>query len=818
MSDNSGYIEIATELPLLAVRDVVVFSDMYLPLFVSRDQSLTAVEAALNERQQIMICAQKDPAANNPGPDGVHLTGTVAYILRQAKFPDSGLKILVQGLAKAKISSFVSQSPYLRVRTEVWTDYPDPGGSDEAEALMRAVRDQSQRILGLKDVLSDEIVSLMESVESPGRLADLVISNLKVKVSEAQKVLEARDPLERLRLVNKLLNTELKIATMQAKLESEARGEMDRSQKEYYLREQLRAIKKELGDDSGRDRETEDYKLKMKKARLPKDALSEANKQLSRLEWLQADSAESAIVRTYLDWLVELPWAVSTKDHLNLLDAKRILDEDHFDLSKVKDRILEHLAVMKLNSRRKGPIICFLGPPGVGKTSLGRSIARAMGRKFTRFSLGGMKDEAEIRGHRRTYIGALPGRIIQSIKNAGVNNPVIMLDEVDKIGSDFRGDPAAALLEVLDPEQNRSFSDHYLSVPFDLSRVMFITTANTTHTIPPALEDRMELIELPGYSLEEKLSIAKKHLIPKLLRDHGLKPQHLVIQDSAIKAVISSYTDESGVRSLERRLSAICRKVARKLAESPSGSLPTQRVSGVNLSKLLGPPVQIPEPKLSEGQIGVATGLAWTETGGTVMFVEVRVVQGQGNLVLTGQAGEVLQESAWTVLDLVRFHARDFGLSGDFYNHADIHVHFPAGGIPKEGPSAGVAILSALIGALLNIPCPKDTAMTGELTLRGQVMAIGGLKEKALAALRFGIKNVIIPRQNLKDLMDIPEDLKKKITFIPADTVGELIKIVFPDLKLKNGALSTPPLRDKPSEVRPFRVPRPSPRQPGARS
>jgi ATP-dependent Lon protease len=817
MSENSGYIEIQTELPLLAVRDVVVFTDMYLPLFVTRDQSLTAVEAALNEKQQIMICAQKDPAANNPGPEGVHLTGTVAYILRQAKFPDSGLKILVQGLAKARISSFVSLNPYLRVKTEVWTDLPDPDDSDEAEALTRAVREQSQRILGLRDVLSDEIVSLMESVESPGRLADLVISNLKVKVSEAQKVLEARDPLERLRLVNKLLNTELKVATMQAKLESEAKGEMDRSQKEYFLREQLRVIKKELGDDFGRDRELDDYKAKMRKARLPKEALSEANKQLSRLEWMQADSAESAIVRTYLDWLTELPWNLSTRDHLDLREAKRILDEDHFDLTKVKDRILEHLAVMKLNSRRKGPIICFLGPPGVGKTSLGRSIARAMGRKFQRFSLGGMKDEAEIRGHRRTYIGALPGRIIQSIKSAGVNNPVIMLDEVDKIGSDFRGDPASALLEVLDPEQNRSFSDHYLNVPFDLSKVMFITTANTTYSIPRALEDRMELIELPGYSQEEKLSIAKKHLIPKLLRDHGLTPKNLIIHDSAVKSIISSHTDESGVRSLERKLAQICRKIARKLAESPSGELPFQKITSANLLKLLGPPVFIPEPKLLEGQIGVAQGLAWTESGGSVMFVEARVVQGGGNLSLTGQLGDVMRESAWTVLDLTRFHARELGISPDFFNNSDVHIHLPLGSVPKEGPSAGIAIFASLISALLRIPCPGDTAMTGEVTLRGQVMAIGGLKEKALAALRAGIKNVVIPRQNIKDLIEIPGELRKRVNFIPVDAVSDLIKAVFPELKLKAGALTGAPRRDS-SPPRPFRVPRPSPRQPGARS
>jgi ATP-dependent Lon protease len=498
------------------------------------------------------------------------------------------------------------------------------------------------------------------------------------------------------------------------------------------------------------------------------------------------------------------------------LEAKKILDQDHYDLSKVKDRILEHLAVMKLNSRMKGPIICFIGPPGVGKTSLGRSIAKAMGRKFARFSLGGMKDEAEIRGHRRTYIGALPGRIIQSLKTVGANNPVIMLDEVDKIGSDFRGDPASALLEVLDPEQNFSFSDHYLNVPFDLSKVMFITTANTSFSIPPALEDRMEMIELPGYSLEEKIAIAKKHLLPRLLSDHGLRPDHLTVHDSAIKAIIASYTDESGVRSLERKLSAICRKAARKLAEAPDGVMKPIRVTGAQLLKLLGPPTFIPDPKLPEGQAGVATGLAWTESGGQVMFVEARVMPGTGNLSLTGQLGEVMKESAWTVLDLVRYHAEDLGLARDFFGGADIHLHFPAGSTPKEGPSAGVAIFAALTSALLDAPCPRDMAFTGELTLRGQVMVIGGLKEKALAALRFGAGRVVIPKQNVKDLVEIPQDLRKRIDFLPIDSVSELLALVFPSLKLR---LRPPRPFARPSgPARPFKVPKPSSRQPGARS
>ncbi|MDR2459380.1 MAG: endopeptidase La [Deltaproteobacteria bacterium] len=811
MSELPGFVELATELPLLAVRDVVLFTDMILPLYVSRDSSLAAVEAAVAESQQIMICSQKDPQIDLPGPDDVYKVGTVAYIMRQAKYSDPRTRILVQGLARAKVKSYISTNPYFRVKADILEEKHNPKNDVEIEALTRQVKEQSQRILALRDILTDDVMRLLDNVESPSRLAELVVSNLKVKVVDAQKVLEASDPLERLRLVNQILSVELKVSTMQAKLEAEARVEMDKSQKEYYLREQMRVIKKELGDESVKDQETIEYRQKLKKARLSKEAMAEALKQLSRLEWMQQDSAESTIVRSYLDWLIELPWQVSTRDHLDLIEAKKILDNDHYDLVKVKDRILEHLAVMKLNKNQKSPIICFLGPPGVGKTSLGRSIAKAMGRKFTRFSLGGMKDEAEIRGHRRTYIGALPGRIIQSLKTVGSNNPVIMLDEVDKIGSDFRGDPASALLEVLDPEQNSNFSDHYLNLPFDLSKVMFITTANTTFTIPPALEDRMELIELPGYSLEEKLCIARNHLLPRLLRDHGLKPEHLAIYDSAVKAIISSYTDESGVRGLERKLAAICRKTARKLAETPDGKMRQVKVTNLQLLKLLGPPSYTPDPKLIEGQVGVATGLAWTESGGSVMFVEARVMPGSGNLSLTGQLGEVMKESAMTVLDLIRFYAQDLGLAKDFFSNSDIHVHFPAGSIPKEGPSAGLAIFTAIISALLYVPAPRDIAMTGEITLRGQIMVIGGLKEKALAALRFGIHKIIIPKQNIKDLVEIPQDLRRKIEFLPVESIGELLALVFPKLSVKLGESKQP---KKAAHVRrPYRVPRPTQRQ-----
>ncbi|MDR1607288.1 MAG: endopeptidase La [Deltaproteobacteria bacterium] len=771
-------LEIADELPVLAVRDVVIFTDMILPLFIGRDVSMEAVEAALAGSRHLFITAQKNQREDNPAPDDLYQVGSVAQILRQARLNDGRLKILVQGLAKARIAKVIALTPYLRVGLEIIEEPPSPIETVELEALKRNIREKSQKIMTLREVISEEAISLLEGLDDPGRLADLVISNLQVKVADAQKVLETFDPLARLTMVNGILTQEVNVAMMQAKLDSETRDELERSQKEYFLREQLRAIKKELGDDLGREDETLEYRTRIKNAHLPKKVAPEVDRQLSRLEMMHPDSAEAAIIRSYLDWILDLPWTVTTRDKLDLLEAKRVLDSDHYNLSKVKDRILEYLAVMKLNRRQKGPIICFVGPPGVGKTSLGQSIARAMGRKFVRFSLGGLKDEAEIRGHRRTYVGALPGRIIQGLKTAGANNPVFMLDEVDKIGSDFRGDPASALLEVLDPEQNANFSDHYLNLPFDLSNVMFITTANFLDTIPQALEDRMEVIYLSGYTNEEKVAIAKKHLLPRLIRDHGLSPDHLSLPDSTINQIISGYTQEAGLRGLDRKLAAICRKVARQIAE---GRGRVYRVTKPQLLKFLGPPEILPEPERQEGQTGVATGLAWTESGGEIMYIEVKTMPGKGNLSLTGQLGEVMRESAQTVLAYIRARAVDFGLPKDFFDNIDIHVHVPAGAVPKEVPSAGTALMIAFVSALLNRPAPKNLAMTGEITLRGQVMAIGGLKEKALAALRADIKRVVIPRQNNKDLEDLPPIVKKKVEFIQVDNIHELLAVVFPD-------------------------------------
>jgi ATP-dependent Lon protease len=798
-------LDIADELPALAVRDVVIFTDMILPLFIGRDISMGAVEAALAGSKQLFITAQKSQRQDEPATDDLYKVGSVAQILRQARLPDGRLKILVQGLAKARITKVLATEPYIQVALEILEESPPPEETLELEALKRNVREKSQKIMTLREILSEEAMSLLESLEDPGRLADMVISNLQVKVADAQRVLETFDPLTRLIIVNDLLTQEHKVAVMQAKLDSETRDELDRSQKEYYLREQMRAIKKELGDDVSHEAETVEYRTRIKNAHLPKRVAPEVARQLSRLEMMHPDTAEAAIIRSYLDWIVDLPWSSSTRDKLDLREAKKVLDADHYNLKKVKDRILEYLAVMKLNRRQKGSIICFLGPPGVGKTSLGQSIARAMGRKFVRFSLGGLKDEAEIRGHRRTYIGALPGRIIQGLKTAGTNNPVFMLDEVDKIGSDFRGDPASALLEVLDPEQNANFSDHYLNLPFDLSNVMFITTANFLDSIPQALEDRMEVIYLSGYTAEEKVAIAKKHLLPRLIRDHGLAPNHLSVPDSTISQVIAGYTQEAGLRGLDRKLATICRKVARKVAEGQVGAC---RVTKAQLTRFLGPPEVLPEPERLEGQSGVATGLAWTESGGEIMYIEVRTMLGKGNLSLTGQLGEVMRESAQTVLAYIRAYALELGLTRDFFENQDIHVHVPAGSVPKEGPSAGVALITAILSALLDRPAPKNMAMTGEITLRGQVMAIGGLKEKALAALRAGIKRVIIPRQNNKDLEDLPPLLLKRVEFIQVDNIQQLLGVVFPE-----GLFQTNPV--KISHLKPPRRPRPksSPRR-----
>ena len=628
IEEDQPQITIPSELPMLAVRDVVVFPNMVLPLFVGRETSVLAIEAALAQDRLIFLATQKDQSVENPEPEEIYSVGTVSLILRMLKLPDGRLKILVQGKAKAMVKAYIKERPYFIVGMEVLPETTITEISPEAEALMRNAREMSEKILTLKGIMSPDLLAILESIEDPGHLADLVAANLRLKIEEAQMVLEEMDPIRSLIKVNDFLRKEMEVSAIQAKIQSQAREEMDRTQREYFLREQLRAIKKELGDLDETTKEMEEYRLKIAQARMPKQAEEDALKQLSRLEQMHPDAAEASIVRTYLDWLVSLPWSKSTRDKLEVKEAKIILDEDHFNLEKVKDRILEYLSVRKLNKKMKGPILCFVGPPGVGKTSLGQSIARAMGRKFVRISLGGMRDEAEIRGHRRTYIGALPGRIIQGIKNAGSNNPVFILDEVDKIGMDFRGDPAAALLEVLDPEQNHSFSDHYLNVPFDLSQVMFITTANLVDPIPSALRDRMEVIRLPGYTEEEKLQIVLRHLLPRQLTENGLRSQDFKISTEVIKRVIMYYTLEAGLRNLEREIGSLCRKVARRIAEGEKGPFAVTRG---NLHRYLGPPRFLPEGEV-ENEVGVATGLAWTQVGGETLAIEASLMKGKGQL------------------------------------------------------------------------------------------------------------------------------------------------------------------------------------------
>ena len=781
--------EIPAILPLLPVRDIVIFPYMTLPLFVGREGSISAVDEALAKDRFIFLATQRDPAKEDPKPEELYNTGTVALIMRMVKLPDGRLKILIQGVAKGKIVEFIEERPGTRVRIERIIEPSVKEDELETEALMRVSREKIEKILSLKN-MPVEILMVTENINSPGVLADLVASNLRLKIEEAQGVLEEEDPIARLNLVNNLLSRELQLAEMQAKIQNQAKEEMSKSQREYFLREQMKAIKQELGDFDGKTEDAGELQEKIKNAGMPKDVLKEAEKQMRRLEGMHHDSAESSVVRTYLDWLVELPWQKETEDNLRIDKAREILDEDHHGLEKVKERILEYLAVRKLKDEMKGPILCFAGPPGVGKTSLGKSIARAMGRKFVRMSLGGIRDEAEIRGHRRTYVGALPGRIIQGIKQAGSRNPVFMLDEIDKVGADFRGDPSAALLEVLDPEQNFAFGDNYLNVPFDLSKVLFIATANVIDPIPPALKDRMEIIRLSGYTDVDKLAIAKKFLLPQQMEENGVKPGRIRVQDKAILTVIHQYTREAGLRNLEREIGRICRKLARRIAEGEKGPF---QITSRNVEKYLGVPGYIPEKEAEADEIGVATGLAWTPTGGDILFIEVSLVEGKGGVTITGNLGEVMRESAQAALTYVRSRADRFGIQKDFHQKQDIHIHVPSGGIQKDGPSAGITIATALVSALTGIPARRDVAMTGEVTLRGRVLQIGGLKEKALAALRGGITHVIAPELNRKDIEEIPRREARRVKFSFVKNMDEAVVIALTKNPFRSpGKKSTP--------------------------
>ena len=771
-------------LPLLSVRDVVIFNDMLLPLFVGRKKSIRAVEEAVAKDGFLLIVTQKDPGIENPKPDQIFTVGTVSRILRILKLPDGSIKALVQGIAKARILKYVLKKSLYRVKIETIVEPPIKKISLEVEALMRNIREHSEKILDLRGEMTSDVSAVLESIEDPGKLADLVASNLRLKIEESQMLLELIDPVKRLKKVNELLAREVELSSMQAKIQSEVRDEISKNQRDYFLREQVRAIHRELGESDDKIQEIKDYKKKIKSAKISKAANDEALKQLKRLEKMYPDSAEASVVRTYLDWVVDMPWSKTTKDVIDIKQAKKVLDKDHFALDKVKDRILEYLSVRKLNPKMKGPILCFVGPPGVGKTSLGQAIARAMKRKFIRISLGGIRDEAEIRGHRRTYIGALPGRILQGLKQCGTNNPVFMMDEIDKLGSDFRGDPSSALLEALDPEQNFAFSDHYLNLPFDLSKVMFVLTGNLTDTIPSALLDRMEVITLPGYTEEEKKTIAQLHLIPRQIKENGLKSRNISISSGALHQIITEYTCEAGLRNLEREIGSLFRKVARKIAEGNKGHF---RITKNNLQNYLGVAKYYPEMDQEKSQVGLSTGLAWTQAGGDVLYVEASLIGGKGELIVTGQIGDIMQESARAALSYARANLSLLGLKENVFENKDIHIHVPAGAIPKDGPSAGIAMATALISVLVNKPVNKDIAMTGEITLRGRVLPIGGLKEKALGAIRGGIRTILIPEKNKKELAEIPLNIKRKIKFVSVKNMDEVLSLAIEGNVMRNG-------------------------------
>ncbi|MEW6258743.1 MAG: endopeptidase La [Thermodesulfobacteriota bacterium] len=767
-----------TILPLMPVRDIVIYSDMLLPLFIGREKSVQAVEEAVSKDGYLMLLTQKDQTLENPKPDQLFTVGTVGRVLRMLKLPDGRMKILVQGMAKARVVKFIKRKSWYRVQVEILPVVQPPELTIEVQALMRNVKENSAKILSLRGELTGEVGAILDSIDDPGKLADLVASNLRLKIEESQMILEIVDPAERLKKVNELLSREVELSSMQAKIQSNVRDEIVKNQRDYFLREQMRAIHRELGEGDDRLEEIENYKKRIQKAKMPDAAEKEAIAQLKRLEQMHPESAESTVIRTYLDWVVDMPWSKSSKDRLDVHEAKKVLDAGHYGLEKVKDRILEYLSVRKLNPDMKGPILCFVGPPGVGKTSLGKAIAKAVHRKFIRISLGGIRDEAEIRGHRRTYIGAMPGRILQGIKQAGTNNPVFMMDEIDKIGADFRGDPSAALLEALDPEQNAAFSDHYLNLPFDLSRVMFILTANLTDPIPSALLDRMEVISLSGYTTEEKIAIAQSYLLPRQIKENGLKAKQLRFSREALLKIVTDYTFEAGVRNLEREIAAVCRKTARKIAEGAKGSF---AVTPDNLSGYLGPPKYYPEMDQEPSQIGLSTGLAWTQAGGEVLYVEATLIGGKGELIVTGQVGDVMQESARAAMSYARAHLAEYHVEETLFENHDIHIHVPAGATPKDGPSAGIAMATALISVISRRPVRSDVAMTGEITLRGRVLPIGGLKEKALGALRAGIQTLIFPVKNQRDLEEIPDYVKEKIRFVPVKHMDEVLDLALCD-------------------------------------
>jgi ATP-dependent Lon protease len=761
---------VSDELPLIPLRDLILFPNLVVPLFVGRERSIVALEEAMRGDHLVALVTQKAPETQDPGRDDIYDIGCVATVLQELKLPDGTAKALVEGVQRVRILAFSETDPYIKVKVEVIEE--SVPSDAETQALMRALVSDFEKAAELGKPIPQEVLMASGAIEEPGRLADFIVFHLSLKVEEKQVVLEAVDPKTRLEAASTFLRKELEILELGSRIQSRVKESMTKSQREYFLREQLKAIQQELGQYDEVQAEVDDYREKIQASGMPEEVEVKALKELGRFEKMPQAAAETSVIRTYLDWLVGLPWQAADAEKLDLLEAQRILDEDHYGLEKVKERILEYLAVHKLTDKMRGPILCFVGPPGVGKTSIGRSIARALGRKFIRMSLGGVRDEAEIRGHRRTYVGALPGRIIQSISQSGTRNPVFMMDEIDKVGADFRGDPTSALLEVLDPEQNNSFQDHYLEAPFDLSDVMFITTANLLDTIPPALQDRMEVIHFPGYTEEEKLHIARRYLVPKQIKEHGLTPGRLEIDDSALHEMVRRYTREAGVRGLERQIASICRQVARKVVEGHKGKI---RVTVRTAHKYLGP------PKFSFGMaeetdaVGSATGLVWTEAGGDVIFVEATTMKGKGDLTLTGQLGEVMRESAQAAVSYIRAHASSWNVDEDFCDKLDLHIHVPAAAIPKDGPSAGITMATAMVSTLTGCAVRREVAMTGEITLRGNVLPIGGLKEKLLAAHRAGITTVLIPKENVRDLDLLPQHVRDDMRIVPVDTMDQVL-------------------------------------------
>ena len=771
---NNPYIIEERKIPLIPLRGISIFPHMVIHFDVGRDKSVQALEKSMMDDSLIMLCTQINPKVEEPGFDDFYHVGTMAKVKQMLKLPGGSIRVLVEGINRGKVKSLSQEEPYFEAIADIYSyEGEDLEKNQDSEAAMRLVIEDLEEYIGLNPKVSSEVLYTISDIEDPGRLADVISSYIFLKQEDDQRILQTFDFFQRLEILHEILQREIELLRIEEKINQRVKKQINKVQKEYYLKEQLKAIQKELGEDDTFSSEMEEYASKIKKLKMPKEVREKALKEVDRLAKMSPHSAEVGVIRTYLDWIVDLPWDKETKEKIDIKKAREILDNDHYGLMDVKERILEFIAIRKLTNSIKGPILCLVGPPGVGKTSIARSIASSLNRNFVRMSLGGVRDEAEIRGHRRTYVGSMPGRIISSIKKAGTRNPVFLFDEIDKLASDFRGDPASALLEVLDPEQNSTFTDHFLEAPFDLSKVMFITTANTTSTIPPALLDRMEVIRISGYTEEEKLQIAKRYLLPKQMKEHGLKDDQIKISDAAIRGVINYYTREAGVRNLERNIANLCRKAAKKIVEDGKKSV---SINAGNITTYLGTK-KFRYDKLEEkNQVGVANGLAWTAVGGETLSVEVTTMKGTGKTQLTGKLGDVMKESAMAGISYVRANAERLKISPDFYKDVDIHIHVPEGAIPKDGPSAGITIATAVISALTERAILREVAMTGEITLRGRVLPVGGIKEKLLAAHRMGIKKVLLPYENNKDLEEIPDKIKKKMEFVLVKDLDQVLE------------------------------------------